>query len=959
MTRPVKSVATMIVRKQPEGVTRWRFARDPVRLFGGTIRGRILVAFLTSSLITAALGAYAVASLRETGDLVNKTFDRSLMSINYARAAATDFAGIQVALARRRLAVSEDDIRDLDAKIDELVRTFDEDISIAAERAQSKRAEREAAAVKEAVGDWLKARRAVNQSAEAETVWKVLDGHAETAEQHLDLLINFTAGDGFSYRQTARALVEQNMSVSVVATLVAILLTGAVSWLLARRIIRPVADASMVARRIASGDLSVAIPDGGADELGALLRAMTAMRSNIRAMVESEASQRRSAQGLLADAVQSLSEAVLVVDAQGRIILANARAAALLGGVDLSQSVCRLADVEGSPIADALLALPGRGTSIETHLVDGRWLSVSSSTTRDGGFVAVCSDISLLKDQETRLKQINLRLDAALDNMSQGLCLYDAENRLLVSNRRFRDIFGIEAAALPAGLAFLDVLAIVSRASRFQDARAHDLLSEQAAILARGGSGSLCQAIRSGCMVSVDQQRTADGGWIATYEDVTERYEAEARIVTMARRDALTGLANRMVFGERLEEAVGQLARGEGFAVLCLDLDRFKDVNDTLGHPVGDGLLREVASRLQACVRDGDMVARLGGDEFAIVQLGVKRRDDAVALARRITDAMLEPFFIDAHNVSVGVSVGICLAPEHGSDPDALLKNADLALYRAKSRGRGAWMCFESEMDLELQNRRALETDLRQAMANREFELAYQPIYDIGRNAIVSCEALLRWRHPRRGMVSPAEFVPLAEEIGIIGEIGEWVLHQACREASTWPSGIGVAVNVSAVQFRNAALVRTVMGALAESRMPAPRLELEITESVLLTNNLATLATLHTIKRLGVRIAMDDFGTGYSSLSYLQSFPFDKIKIDQSFIRDLDTAPNSGLIIRSVINLGKSLGMCTTAEGIETQAQLERLRQEGCDQAQGYLFSRPVPSLEIRRLCAAPVGSAA
>ena len=351
-------------------------------------------------------------------------------------------------------------------------------------------------------------------------------------------------------------------------------------------------------------------------------------------------------------------------------------------------------------------------------------------------------------------------------------------------------------------------------------------------------------------------------------------------------------------------------------------------------------------------MRETDLVARLGGDEFAIVQAGTQVRSDASALARRLIAAFQQPFQLDGHTVIVGVSIGISLAPEHGTSPEKLLKSADLALYRAKATGRGCWSFFDEEMDLELRKRRALESDLRKAVDNDEFELVFQPIVKLDRQRISTCEALLRWRHPERGYVSPADFIPLAEETGTISQIGEWVLRKACCEAAAWPGGIGVAVNVSAVQFKNAAVVRAVMEALSASGLPAHRLELEITESVLLNDSVTTLATLHTLKRLGVRVAMDDFGTGFSSLSYLQSFPFDKIKIDQSFVRNLDATGNARLIVRSVIGLGRSLGITTTAEGIETEAQLEQLRLEGCEEGQGYLFSRPVSAAAIRDLVA-------
>jgi diguanylate cyclase (GGDEF)-like protein len=408
-----------------------------------------------------------------------------------------------------------------------------------------------------------------------------------------------------------------------------------------------------------------------------------------------------------------------------------------------------------------------------------------------------------------------------------------------------------------------------------------------------------------------------------------------------------------VLFGERVEQALAQAGRDGGFALHCLDLDHFKAVNDTLGHPAGDALLHAVSERLQACVREVDTVARLGGDEFAIVQAAIEKPEDAALLARRILEVVSEPYDLNGHRVAIGLSIGIAMAPGDGATCDKLLKGADAALYRAKGDGRGTWRFFEPEMDMRLQARRALELDLHAALANDELEVFYQPLFDLGKDRIGGFEALLRWRHPTRGMVSPAEFIPLAEEIGLIVPIGEWVLLNACIEASTWPDDVKVAVNVSPAQFKNGRLVRCVADALAASGLPARRLELEITETVLLNDSAATLATLHALRDLGASISMDDFGTGYSSLSYLRSFPFDKIKIDQSFIRNLAAADDgSRAIVRAVIALGQSLGMRTTAEGVETEEQLEWLRSAGCLEVQGYLFSPPKPAGHVPRLLA-------
>ena len=419
----------------------------------------------------------------------------------------------------------------------------------------------------------------------------------------------------------------------------------------------------------------------------------------------------------------------------------------------------------------------------------------------------------------------------------------------------------------------------------------------------------------------------------------------------LALHDPLTGLPNRTLFAERLEQALTHVRRhGTGLAVLCLDLDRFKQVNDTFGHPIGDALLRVVADRLRGCLRGSDTVARLGGDEFAIIQAPLARVEDASLLAARVVKMLSEPYDLNRHQVVIGTSVGIALAPADTADAGDILKMADMALYRAKADGRGLFRMFDSGMDAILQARRILELDLRRAVEAREFELHYQPLIDLSSGRVSALEALVRWRHPERGLVRPDDFIPLAEETGLIAQIGEWVLGRACADAAGWPSDVQVAVNISAMQFKCPGLVGAVLDALASSMLPAGRLELEITETAFLANANATLAVLHDLRAKGLRIAMDDFGTGYSSLGYLRSFPFDKIKIDRSFVRDIETSADCQAIVRAVIGLGTNLGITTIAEGVETTAQLEQLRLEGCNQAQGYLFSRPVPPQEVSAL---------
>jgi diguanylate cyclase (GGDEF)-like protein/PAS domain S-box-containing protein len=443
-------------------------------------------------------------------------------------------------------------------------------------------------------------------------------------------------------------------------------------------------------------------------------------------------------------------------------------------------------------------------------------------------------------------------------------------------------------------------------------------------------------------------------------EDIAERKRAEAQIARLAHYDPLTDLPNRVLFQKDLGEALARRTRTGGhLAVHFIDLDRFKTVNDTLGHPLGDDLLRIAAQRLRGCVRDGDTVARLGGDEFAVVQNGLTDLTGATRLAQRIVEAMAAPFELQGHQVMIGASVGVALAPSDGESPDELLKKADMALYRAKGDGRGAFHFFEKAMDEQLQARRGLELDLRRALQAGEFEVHYQPLYNLGDDRVTGFEALARWRHPERGMVSPADFIPLAEEIGLIAPLGEWVLRTACSEAAGWPDHVRVAVNLSPAQFRDRTLVSSVVSALAMSGLPAERLELEITESVLLQDNAANLKVLHDLKALGVRISMDDFGTGYSSLSYLRSFPFDKIKIDQTFVRDILKDSDALAIIRAVLDLGASLGIVTTAEGVETREQLDALRLHGCAEIQGYYISRPSPASDMGRMLAVTVGAPA
>jgi diguanylate cyclase (GGDEF)-like protein len=456
---------------------------------------------------------------------------------------------------------------------------------------------------------------------------------------------------------------------------------------------------------------------------------------------------------------------------------------------------------------------------------------------------------------------------------------------------------------------------------------------------------------RKGRSIRVIEEPMAGGGWVATLEDITAWREAQEKLAYLAHHDPLTGLPNRTKFREDLEQTLRRVNRDGRVAVLCLDLDHFKEINDSLGHPIGDDLLKDVASRLRASVREGDTVARLGGDEFAIVQAGTDlQASESSSLAERLVEIVGAPYAIQGHQLNIGVSIGIAFAPNDGEDPDQLLKNADMALYRAKEDGRGTYRFFEPGMDARAQARRLLEIDLRAALTRDEFEVHYQPIHELKTDQITAFEALVRWKHPLRGMISPMDFIPLAEETGLITPLGDWILRKACMDAAAWSREVRVAVNLSPVQFKNANLVQSVISALAASGLAPERLELEITESVLLQDSDATLAALHKLRSFGVKISMDDFGTGYSSLSYLRSFPFDKIKIDRSFVQELATRDDSMAIVRAVTGLGKSLGISIVAEGVETNEQLGLLRTEGCTEVQGFLFSRPRPAQDVEAM---------
>jgi diguanylate cyclase (GGDEF)-like protein len=565
--------------------------------------------------------------------------------------------------------------------------------------------------------------------------------------------------------------------------------------------------------------------------------------------------------------------------------------------------------------------------------------------------LAVAAGLLLRRDRMTdrRLAAERRQLSIAVNNIPQGLVLYDASARIIICNQPYLDMFGLSPDVAKPGCTMQRLIAHRKETGSF-DGDVDEFCNAIIQTVSLGKATRQLTEAPGGRAIEIINRPLKSGGWVATIEDVTERRRADEKIAHLAHYDGLTDLPNRILFRERLERSLKAIRPGEQLAVLYLDIDEFKSVNDALGHPIGDELLKGVAERLRGCLKETDVAARLGGDEFAVIQTAIKDRSETTQLVDEIHSAIRQPLECMGHLITTDASIGIAVAPGDGVDLDQLLKNADLALYGAKGDGRRTYRFFEAGMDQRARARRSLELELRQAIRDGSLEIYYQPVVNIEDGKVSSCEALLRWRHPERGMISPAEFIPIAEDSGLINQLGLWVLNTACAEATTWPDHVRVAVNVSPVQFRSQSLALKVAAALAACGLPASRLELEITEAVLIRDDEAALDMLHQLRKLGVRIALDDFGTGYSSLSYLQRFPFDKIKIDRSFIRDIAGSGASSSIVPAVVNIAAASDMTTTAEGVETEQQRNLLYILGCTEMQGYLFSPAIPAVEVRRL---------
>ena len=671
-------------------------------------------------------------------------------------------------------------------------------------------------------------------------------------------------------------------------------------------------------------------------------------------------------------AVTNMSNGLTMFDADGRLMVWNEKYLELYGlSPDVVRSGASLRsivehrqqtgqtdlDVEAY-VGELEQTLSDAGKSTSTsRLNNGKTLSFTSTAIAGGGWVAMHEDITdrvrheeAMFQQATELARTNMRFNAALSNMTQGLCMFDDRKQLVVWNDRYAELYQIPPHLLKVGTPYEAIVTDrISRGVLKGETGALAVKTRVTELTALSSDSSRTDELVDGRFVLLTRQPMEGGGWLSIVEDITERRRAEAEIVHLARHDVLTGLANRAEFNAKLEEASKRLKQNGGtVTVMMLDLDKFKTVNDTLGHPAGDRLLIEVGRRLQSTVRETDVLARLGGDEFAIIQEGgADQHEGAISLALRIINTIAQPFDLNGHEASIGTSIGIALAPENGVGPEELLKSADLALYDVKANGRNDFRLYHRTMLEFAHTQQSAESELRNAVAREEFELHYQPVVDVKTRRLCGVEALVRWRHPIKGLIAPDQFIPLAESTGLIVPLGDWILQRACADAASWPAHVKIAVNISAVQFKRGNLFDVILCTLVETGLAPERLELEITETSLLENQESHLATIRQLKNLGISIVLDDFGTGYSSVTYLTSFPFDKIKIDRSFTQGALTRRDCAAVVSSVLALAHGLGMITTVEGIETWEQLKYMREAGVDLAQGYLFGRAVPFSQL------------
>ena len=665
-------------------------------------------------------------------------------------------------------------------------------------------------------------------------------------------------------------------------------------------------------------------------------------------------------------ALNNMTQGLVLYDASARVVTCNRRYIDMYGlSTDVIKPGCHFLDVirhrqetgsfDGNveEFCSAIMQNVAEGKVSRTMMecADGRSFQIVNKPLTEGGWVATIEDITDRRNLEQERDRNYAFLRQIIDHIPTQITVKDMrDRRYVLANRVAETQFGMSRDEI-VGKTALDLFPKeAAEVIAADDEKALQCPEGLFLDITPWQSQATGQRFITSRRIGIPDQSGQTRYIINVVDDVTDRRRADEKIAHLAHYDALTDLPNRVLFRERIERELQKTSRGEQFALLYIDVDEFTGINDSLGHHVGDELLKAVAARIRDCIRECDHVARLGGDEFAVIQTDVEHSGDVIEFVTRIQDAIRQPYECLGHQLSTDASIGIALAPRDGTDLDQLVKNADLAMYGAKGDGRRTYRFFEPAMDAQAKARLTLERDLRQALVDGSFELHYQPVVDLNSDEVTGCEALLRWRHPQRGMISPGDFVAVAEETGLIVELGEWVLRTACAEAATWPHHVRLAVNVSPIQLKCPTLSLKVAGALAASGLAANRLELEITEAVLIRDDEMALAILHQLRELGIRIALDDFGTGYSSLSYLKRFPFDKIKIDRCFVSDVAEIDGSSAIVQAVVNIAATRNITTTAEGVETPEQKEMLRRLGCTEMQGYLFSAAKPSAEVKRL---------
>ena len=921
-----------------------------------TISSKLVLAFMVTGVVTALVALGSVWASRRSGEMAAKVYDETVMATSFARALASDFGSMRAEVEHGFRAGPENRER-VAKRVDALHASFSRDLGTAVATSADAEVADTATTLRASETEWLTLSRDAHPGVDA---FKLLDRKANEIEQGIDWLSYLVARKASANRDNVQSTMASGMAVAIAFALGAVVVCALTSALIGRSVMGPLKANLRFAEEVADGVYDVEAPHPSNDEFGDLTRAVATMRDRLVQALRAQELSGQLSQDRVATALEAAAEGILIVSGDGMVQIANDPLKRLLGlpagplaGSALSQleAAARAVGSDRASLLTPPSADDGEVDDGEHQLSDGRWVRVSRRRTGEGALVAILADVSDDRRHRDDLAAAKGILDGALASMSQGLAVFGPDGVLRLSNARFHALTGTDDRDA-AGMTHAAIAAAAARSRGADEREAERIAATEAAWCRRKGATTRTVS-GDGFAMSVVHAPMPGGGFILTVEDVTRQKAAESRIHFLANHDGLTGIPNRTMMRIKVEEALARARRGRGgFAFHAINLDRFKEVNDALGHAAGDDLLVKVSERLRACVGDTHVVARLGGDEFAVLQNDGDDETAAAALARRIIASLAAPYTVMGADVAVGASVGIAVAPENGSTQGEVASAADQALQKSKEDGRGVHTFFAKEMDERARRRRELDIDLRSALASGQLALHYQPLLDAKSMRIGGFEALMRWHHPERGMISPAEFIPIAEETGLIREMGSWAVETACREALGWAGDAYVSVNVSAVQLRDPRFSSTVVDTLAKTGLQASRLELEITESSLIKDPARTAEVMNGLRSSGLKLALDDFGTGWSSLSSLHAFPFTRIKVDRSFVSDLGAGRGAEQIVKAVVLLGRTLSMQVTAEGVETRPQLAFLEEVGADVIQGWLVGRPVPATQVPGLLA-------